>query len=121
MKDFDRFLAEREGRGMELRILGRTCAVPAELPWWYMLLVERMLREGEPIPGEVNVRLLKQLLSEEDYAYITGHPEFRASWFWEIIAFGWLRGDDTPALTPGFRTEDDMKVEATRERPGKNG
>ena len=96
-KDFDRFMAEREDGRMRVRILGRDCEVPRELPWHYMLRVERMLRTGEPIDGETNIALMKRLLSEEDYAYVTGHPDFRASWFWEIIAFAWLRGDGEAA------------------------
>ena len=40
-KDFDRFMAEREDGRMRLRILGRDCEVPRELPWHYMLKVER--------------------------------------------------------------------------------
>ena len=117
-KDFDRFLAEREARPMKLRILGRECAVPAELPWWYVLKVERMLRQGVPIPGEENARLLEQLLTAEDFAYVTGHPQFRASWFWEIIAFGWLRDEEAEGAEPGFQTEDDMKARETAEKNG---
>ena len=120
-KDFDRFLAEREARPMKLRILGRECAVPAELPWWYVLKVERMLRQGVPIPGEENAALLRQLLRAEDYEYVVHHPEFRASWFWEIIAFGWLRDEEEAPAKPGFRTEDDIKVAVTREAAAKNG
>ncbi len=120
VKDFDRFLAEREPRGMALRILGRECRVPSELPWWYVMKVERMLREGEPISGEENARLLEQLMTAEDFAYVTGHPEFRASWFWEIIAFGWLRGEAPEAAKPGFQTEDDLRVRETREGAEKN-
>lgn len=117
-KDFDRFLAEREARPMVLRILGRDCAVPAELPWWYVMKVERMLRDGTPIPGEENARLLEQLMTPEDFAFVTGHEEFRASWFWEIIAFGWLRDGDEARAEPVFRTEDDMKVRETAEKNG---
>lgn len=121
VKDFDRFLAERGGRTMKLRILGREIAVPAELPWWYVMKVERLLKEGTPIPGEENAALLRQLLRTEDYEYVVGHPEFRASWFWEIIAFGWLRDSDEGAVETGFRTEDDLRVAATREDAAKNG
>ena len=120
-KDFDRFMAERENARMTVRILGRECQVPRELPWYYMLKVERMLRTGEPIPGEDNIAMLKQVLSPEDYEYVTAHPDFRASWFWEIIAFAWLReekGDEAPRRA--FQTEDDWRVERTRaSRPKK--
>ena len=114
-KDFDRFMAEREDGTMRVRILGRECEVPRELPWQYMLKVERMLRTGEAISGEDNIALVRQLLSPEDYAYVTGHPSFRASWFWELIAFAWLRGDggESPARAD-FKTEDDLRVERTR-------
>ena len=113
LKDFDRFMAEREGREKRLRILGREIAVPVELPWWYVMKVERMLKEGGSISGEENIALLRQLMKPEDYRYVTEHREFRASWFWEIIAFGWLRddaGDD--AEGPRFRAEDDAAGEA---------
>lgn len=122
-KDFDRFMAERERGGMRVRILGRDCEVPRELPWHYMLKVERMLQTGEPIPGEDNIALVKRLLLPEDYEYVTGHPDFRASWFWELIAFAWLRGDgEGAASAPGFVTEDDTRVARTREvRPKKRG
>ena len=91
--------------------------VPVELPWSYMLRVERMLQTGEPVRGEENVALLRQVLEPDDYEYLTHHPAFRASWFWEIIAFGWLRGDDE-GEKPGFVTEDDVK--ARRTGAGKN-
>ena len=117
-KDFDRFMAEKEDEKLCLRILGRNCMVPRELPWSYMLRVERMLRTGEPVSGEENIALLKQVLSPEDFDYLTHHPSFKASWFWEIIAFGWLRSDETEK--PGFVTEDDVKVKSTdvRKNPG---
>ena len=119
-RDFDRFMAEREQKPMAVRILGRDCLVPRELPWSYMLKVERMLKTGEPIPGEENIALLKRVLSPEDYAYVTGHPDFRASWFWEIIAFAWLRAEPEGAPKRGFVTEDDVRVERTRaSRPKK--
>ena len=121
MKDFDRFMAERGGRSMKLRVLGRVIDVPSELPWWYVMKVERLLKEGVPIPGEENAALLRQLLQAEDYEYVVHHPEFRASWFWEIIAFGWLRDEGEAPAKPGFRTEDDVKVARTREDAAKNG
>ena len=115
-KDFDRFMAERAGEKMTVRILGRDCRVPRELPWHYMLRVERMLKTGEPIPGEENMAMLRRMLSGEDYAYVTSHPDFKASWFWEIIAFAWLRPDgDAGARRDGFRCEDDVRVARTRE------
>ena len=120
IKDFDRFLREREGGGMRLKVLGREIEAPSELPWWYVLKVERLLKAGTPISGEENAALLRQLLKEEDYDYIVHHPEFRASWFWEIIAFGWLRGGEARDGAPEFRTEDELKVEQTREGRGKN-
>lgn len=120
-KDFDRFMAEREDEKLCLRILGRDCMVPRELPWSYMLKVERMLQTGEAVSGEDNIALLKQVLLPEDFDYLTHHPSFRASWFWEIIAFGWLRDEEEAPAKPGFRTEDDMKVAVTREAAAKNG
>ena len=110
-RDFDRFMAEREDEKLCLRILGRDCMVPRELPWSYMLRVERMLRTGEAVSGEENIALLRQVLSPEDFDYLTRHPAFKASWFWEIIAFGWLRADETEK--PGFVTEDDLKIKST--------
>ena len=62
-KDFDRFMAEREDGRMAVKVLGREISVPRELPWYYMLKVERMLRTGEPIPGEDNIAMLKQVLA----------------------------------------------------------
>ena len=120
-KDFDRFMAERAGDRMTVRILGRDCRVPRELPWHYMLRVERMIRTGDPIPGEENMAMLRRMLLPEDYEYVTSHPDFRASWFWEIIAFAWLRADEGPsARDGGFQCEDDVRVERTREdRPKK--
>lgn len=115
-RDFDRFMAEREDQKICLRILGRDCMVPVELPWSYMLRVERMLQTGEPVRGEENVALLRQVLEPDDYEYLTHHPAFRASWFWEIIAFAWLRDDE--AEKPAFVTEDDVKVRRTE--AGKN-
>ena len=112
-RDFDRFMAERGEEKMEIVILGRACEVPRELPWSYMLKVERLLRTGEPIPGEENIALVKRILKPEDYAYVTNHPSFRASWFWELIAWAWLRGDE-PREERGFRTEDDLRVARTR-------
>ena len=113
-KDFDRFMAEREDGRMRVRILGRDCEVPRELPWQYMLKVERMLRTGEPVRGEDNIALVRQVLSKDDYEYVTRHPDFRASWFWELIAFAWLRGDGEDAPRGTFKSEDDLRVERTR-------
>lgn len=115
-RDFDRFMAEREDQKICLRILGRDCMVPVELPWSYMLRVERMLQTGEAVSGEENIALLRQVLSPEDFDYLTRHPSFKASWFWEIIAFAWLRDDE--AEKPAFVTEDDVKVRRTE--AGKN-
>ena len=113
-KDFDRFMAEREERKMTVRILGRDVEVPAELPWEYVMKVERMLRTGEPVSGRENIDLMRRMLREEDYEYITRHPAFRASWFWEIIAFAWLRSEEASDGAPGFRCEDDVKAEETQ-------
>ena len=110
-RDFDRFMAEREDEKLCLRILGRDCMVPRELPWSYMLRVERMLQTGEAVSGEDNIALLRQVLAPEDFDYLTRHPSFKASWFWEIIAFAWLRADE--AEKPGFVTEDDVKIKST--------
>ena len=117
-KDFDRFMAEREDGRMAVKVLGREISVPRELPWYYMLKVDRLVRSGEPISGEDNERLLRQVLSKEDYDYLTGHPSFRASWFWEIIAFTWLRSDEKKP-GDGFTTEDDERVRRTRDGRGK--
>ena len=117
-KDFDRFMAEREDARMAVKVLGREISVPRELPWYYMLKVDRLVRSGEPISGEDNERLLRQVLSKEDYDYLTGHPSFRASWFWEIIAFTWLRSDEKKP-GDGFTTEDDERVRQTRDGRGK--
>ena len=64
VKDFDRFLREREGRGMRIRVLGRELEAPSELPWWYVMKVERLLKTGAPISGEENAALLRQLLKQ---------------------------------------------------------
>ena len=117
-KDFDRFMAESEDARMAVKVLGREISVPRELPWYYMLKVDRLVRSGEPISGEDNERLLRQVLSKEDYDYLTGHPSFRASWFWEIIAFTWLRSDEKKP-GDGFTTEDDERVRRTRDGRGK--
>ena len=121
--DFDRFLAERERRMTTVRIFGRDCKVPAELPWHYVLKVDAMLRGGTAVPGEDNLALLRQMFAPEDYDFITRHPEFRASYVWELIARTWLRDEDeTPAHQgPVFRTEDDVKIEKTRESASKKG
>ena len=51
------------------------------------------------------------------------HPEFRASYVRELIARTWLRADAQDSAEPGpvFRTEDDVKIEKTRENAGKKG
>lgn len=118
--DFDHFIAERENAKMTIRIFGRDCVVPAELPFDYMLKVERMIREKIPITGEENFALLKQLFSAEDLEFIVHHPEFRASYIWELIAFAWLRVEEEKKPSePVFKTEDDVKVEETRARSAK--
>ncbi len=122
--DFDRFLAERERRMLTVRIFGRDCQVPAELPWHYVLKVDAMLRGGPNISGADNLAILRQMFSPEDYAFITGHPDFRASYVWELIARTWLRaGDGEPEAggAPVFRTEDDVKIERTRVQSPKKG
>ena len=114
--DFDRFLAERERQMITVRIFGRDCKVPAELPWHYVLKVDAMLRGGSNVSGEDNLAILRQMFAPEDYEFITRHREFRASYVWELIARTWLRAEeDVPAEKgPVFRTEDDVKIERTR-------
>lgn len=115
--DFDRFLAEREQQKRIVRIFGRDCPVPSELPWTYVLKVDAMLHGGPRVSGTDNLELLRRMFSPEDYAFIVGHPEFRASYVWELIARTWLRaGDDEgrPKAGPVFRTEDEVKIEQTR-------
>ena len=121
--DFDRFLAEREQRLTTVHIFGRDCKVPAELPWHYVLKVDAMLHGGPAVPGTDNLAILKQMFTPEDYDFITQHPEFRASYVWELIARTWLRAeDDAPAdKGPVFRTEDDVKVEKTQNGASKKG
>ena len=121
--DFDRFLAEREQRMTTVRIFGRDCRVPVELPWHYVLKVDAMLHGGSNISGEENLAILKQMFAPEDYEFITTHPEFRASYVWELIARTWLRADsDEPADNgPVFRTEDDVKIERTQDGASKKG
>ena len=121
--DFDRFLAEREQRMTSVRIFGRECKVPAELPWHYVLKVDAMLHGGPAVPGMDNLAILKQMFSPEDYAFIVQHPEFRASYVWELIARTWLRADEEDSKDEGpvFRTEDDLKVEETQDGKGKKG
>ena len=115
--DFDRFLAERERRMISVRIFGRECEVPAELPWHYVLKVDGMLRGGPAVSGGDNLEILKQMFSPEDFAFITGHSEFRASYVWELIARVWLRedGDVDAKKGPVFRTEDELRIERTRD------
>ena len=121
--DFDRFLAEREARMTTVRIFGRDCKVPAELPWHYVLKVDAMLHGGDPVPGQDNLAILKQMFSEEDYEFITKHPEFRASYVWELIARTWLRAEDDAPQEKGpvFHTEDEVKIEKTQDGKGKKG
>ena len=113
--DFDQFLAEREDRTMTVRVFGRECEVPVELPWAYVLKIQGMIRGQLQISGEENMNLLRQMFSAEDFAYITGHPEFRISYVWDLIAYTWLSAEDEkkPA-EPVFRTEDDVKIEQTQ-------
>lgn len=120
VKDFDRFIAEREDKKITVRIFGRDIQVPAELPWHYVMKVERMFREKTPISGEDNANLIRQMLSPDDYKFVTEHPDFRASYFWELIAFTWLRNEEAEnPKTPVFKTEDEVKVEETQKNSSK--
>lgn len=120
VKDFDRFIAEREDKKITVRIFGRDIHVPAELPWHYVMKVERMFREKSPISGEDNANLIRQMLSPDDYKFVTEHPDFRASYFWELIAFTWLRNEEAEKpKTPVFKTEDEVKVEETQKNSSK--
>ncbi|MGN0773487.1 MAG: hypothetical protein ACI4MP_06810 [Candidatus Ventricola sp.] len=113
--DFDQFLAEREDRTMTVRVFGRECEVPVELPWAYVLKIQGMLRGQLQISGEENMKLLQQMFSEDDFAFITGHPEFRISYVWDLIAYTWLSAaEEKKSDGPVFRTEDDLKVEQTQ-------
>lgn len=119
--DFDRFLSERENVTMTIRVFGRDCIVPAELPFDYMLKIERMVRDKVAITGEENFMLLRQMFSSDDFEYIVHHPEFRASYVWELIAFAWLRAEkeEQKPSEPVFKTEDDVKIEETKARSAK--
>ena len=115
-KDFDQFLAEREDKTMIITVFGRQCEVPIELPWLYMMKIERFVKSKIPISGEENMALLSQMFKPDDYKYIVEHPEFRASNIWDLIAFAWLNVGDEEKRPEGpvFRTEDDVKIEKTR-------
>mgnify|MGYP007005895812 FL=1 len=119
--DFDRFLSERENATMTIRVFGRDCIVPAELPFDYMLKIERMVRDKVAITGEENFMLLRQMFSSDDFEYIVHHPEFRASYVWELIAFAWLRAEkeEQKPSEPVFKTEDEVKIEETKARSAK--
>ena len=121
--DFDRFLAEREQQMTTVRIFGRDCRVPAELPWHYVLKLEAMRQGGTRMDGAEHLALLEQMFTPEDHAFITQHPEFRASLVMELIARTWLRaGEDAQEEKgPVFRTEDDVKVEETQAGASKKG
>ena len=121
--DFDRFLAEREKRMTTVRIFGRECRVPAELPWHYVMKVDAMLHGGSALSGKDNLAILKQMFAPEDYDFLINHPEFRASYVWELIARTWLRAEDDESADKGpeFKTEDDVKVEKTRAGGAKKG
>lgn len=123
IKDFDRFIAEREDKKITVRIFGRECKVPSELPWHYMLKVEGMLNKKLRISGEDNMNLLKQMFAPDDFEFIINNPDFRASYVWELIAYTWLRDDeaDKKDKEPVFRTEDDVKVEKTQAGASKKG
>ena len=100
---------------MAVRVFGRECLVPKELPWHYVMKVEAMVRGRGGISGEENMRLFQQMFSEDDCRYILNHPEFRASTVWELIAYTWLRGDGADqAPQPAFKTEDDVKIAASK-------
>lgn len=118
IKDFDRFISEREDKRITVRIFGRECNVPRELPWYYMMKVENLIRSGgkDGISGQENLALLRQMFDPDDFEYITNHPEFRGSYVWELIAYTWLRDDgaDDKPEGPVFKTEDDLKVEQTQ-------
>lgn len=116
VKDFDQFLAEREDRTMVVRVFERDCEVPVELPWLYMLKIEGMIKKKISISGQDNMGLLSQMFAQEDFQFITTHPEFRASNVWELIAYTWLNigNKDEQSAEPVFKTEDDVKVEDTK-------
>ena len=109
--DFDRFIAEREKEKIEVKLFGRRCLLPSELPWHYVMKIQRMVQLGEPISGEENRKMLAELLSPPDFAYVTGHSRFRASYFWEIIAQCYLR--DNEPDDGEFVCEDEVKVRQT--------
>ncbi len=119
-KDFDAFIAEKEKQTKTLHILGRDCEVPLELPWWYVVKVDRMRIGGEPISGEENIEMLKYLLKPEDYEYVVNHKDFKASYFWQIIAYGWLMEEPKKKKKGGgFKTEDDVRVEKSKDESAK--
>ena len=93
----------------------------AELPFDYMLKIERMVRDKVAITGEENFMLLRQMFSSDDFEYIVHHPEFRASYVWELIAFAWLRAEkeEQKPSEPVFKTEDEVKIEETKARSAK--
>lgn len=118
--DFDRFLAEKEQDTKTITIFGRECEVPAELPWYYVMKVERMIRYKKPITGQENINLLRQMFKPDDFQFITHHAKFRASNVWELISFAWLTAtkDEAKPSEPVFRTEDEVKIEETRAKNG---
>lgn len=121
IRDFDQFLAEKEDRRMRVRIFGRDCEVPLELPYYYVLKIEAMVKEGRNIQGDENMTLLRQMFQPEDFAFITQHPQFKASTVWELIAYTWLNESQETAKEPQFKTEDDLKIAQTQGGSKKKG
>lgn len=120
-KDFDRYLDEKENRKMLITIFGRKCEVPTELPYYYVLKVENMLRGGDNIPHEENVKIVKQMLKPDDFEFVTNHPDFKLSTFFDLIAFAYLRADnyEEESKEPAFETEDERKAKETQDSKSK--
>lgn len=109
--DFDKYMAERGQELKTVRIFGRDCDVPQEVPFDYMMTMLKLSAEEQGMTASANIRLLQQMFKQDDYEFITTHPSFKLSDVHALVRKIWLESDDDEADEPDEITEDNLAIE----------
>ena len=109
--DYDKYYAEREHETTTVRIFGRDCEVPVELPFDYMMKLIKLSQEEKGASTSENLKLLSQMFKPDDYKHITTNPKFKVSDVHALVRVVWLETPDDDDGEAEEVTEDSLIIE----------